>query len=520
MILNRASGILLHITSLASKFGIGDFGPAAYKFIDFLFKANQRYWQILPLNPTDLTTGNSPYHSVSAFALNPLFISPELLVKARLLKESDILPLPKFSATKVDYAQVTEYKKRLFTIAFMRSEHLRKSSEYKKFLQENCYWLEDYALFSALRDFYQRKSWKLWPKQLRDRDRTALNYFRQNQATAIEFEKFLQYICYQQWQSLKEYAHQKNIQIIGDLPIYLNYDSADVWVNPEIFKLNRNKEPSVVAGVPPDYFSKTGQLWGNPLYNWNVLRKSHYHWWLKRIEHNLKLYDVLRIDHFRGLVGYWQVSAKAKTAIKGKWVKTPAKDFFFHLAKKFPHLPFIAEDLGVITPDVKKIMNQYHFPGMKVLLFAFNQDNPNHPYLPHNYEQNCVAYTGTHDNNTVIGWYKNEAQFEEKKRLFNYLKWSFDTKKQNKSQSGLCRQCKTSFQISPKQLNWKLIKLLMASNADLIIIPMQDILGLDANARMNQPATDKNNWQWRMNRKALSALLAKKLSTLVKSFHR
>ncbi|MEO0091700.1 MAG: 4-alpha-glucanotransferase [candidate division WOR-3 bacterium] len=499
MIQNRASGILLHISSLPSRYGIGDFGPSAYKFVDFLSKANQHYWQILPLNPTELSCDNSPYHSTSAFALNPLFISPQLLIKQRLIKKSDISPLPTFIPTKVDYYQVSIFKKKIFAIAFNRSQKLRKTLAYQKFITDNNYWLEDYALFVSLKDFYRGKTWNQWPSKLKNRNQTELNYYRKKLVQQIEFQKFLQFISYQQWQSLKQYAHKKNIRIIGDLPIYLNYDSVDVWVNPEIFKLNRKKEPYVVAGVPPDYFSKTGQLWGNPLYNWNTLRKTHYAWWLQRIEHNLKLYDLLRIDHFRGLVGYWQVSAKAETAIKGRWVKAPAKDFFKHLEQKFPDLPFIAEDLGVITPDVKKIINQFHLPGMKVLLFAFNEDNFKHPYLPHNYEPNCVAYTGTHDNNTIIGWYTQEASLSEKKRLYKYLRIK---------------------RIPLQQLNWELIKLLMESQANLVIIPMQDILGLDSTARMNQPASNRNNWQWRMNSNAISPSLAKRLSQLTKTFQR
>ncbi|MCX7785272.1 MAG: 4-alpha-glucanotransferase [candidate division WOR-3 bacterium] len=498
MIETRAGGVLLHISSLPSKYGIGDFGPSAYKFIDFLSSAQLRYWQILPLNPTDLSCDNSPYHSISAFALNPLFISPELLIKQKLLYKSDLLNIPKFSTTKVNYSQVSIYKRKLFSIAFGRSERLRKSLAYRKFIMDHKYWLQDYALFIALKNYYQGKIWNQWSDKLKNRDKAELQYFRKKLARQIELEKFLQYLCYQQWQSLKQYAHRKNIQIIGDLPIYLNYDSVDVWVNPEIFKLNHKKEMYVVAGVPPDYFSKTGQLWGNPLYNWNVLRKNQYQWWLKRIEHNLRLFDLLRIDHFRGLVGYWQVSAKAKTAIKGKWIKTPAQDFFYHLQKKFPELPFIAEDLGMITSDVKKIMQQFNLPGMKVLLFAFNEDNLYHPYLPHNYEPNCVAYTGTHDNNTIIGWYKNEAQTFEKKQLFNYLRQK----------------------VPLKDLNWKLIELLMASKANLVIVPMQDILGLGANARMNQPASNKNNWQWRMKPNAISDYLASKLSTIIKASQR
>lgn len=488
--MNRlGSGILLHITSLPSSYGIGDFGPWAYRFVDFLSQTKQSYWQILPLNPTDPAFGNSPYHSISAFAFNSLLISPDLLVERHFLDKSDVAGIPEFHQQEIDFRTVIAYKKNLFGKAYERFKKQRRDEHYEKFCEENSHWLDDFTLFMVLKSHFQEKVWSDWPEEVRDRHPKILITLRRKLQSEIEKVKFLQYIFHQQWEFLKDYSNQKKIYIIGDIPIYVDYDSADVWSHPEMFKLDQQKKPYVVAGVPPDYFSETGQLWGNPIYRWDVLQENGYKWWIQRLEQNLKLFDTVRIDHFRGFVGYWEVPSDEKTAINGRWVDAPAVDFFNQLKKRFYHLPIIAEDLGTITPDVREVMKLFSFPGMKVLLFAFGEDDPLHPYLPHTYEKNCVVYTGTHDNNTVRGWFDREARPDEKKRLFRYLKK----------------------QTSKQEIHWELIRLAMMSVANMVIIPMQDVLGLGEEARMNRPATATNNWRWRLLSEQLTSPLAEKL---------
>ncbi len=472
----RGSGILLHLTSLPSSFGIGDLGPGAYGFGEFLAEAKQSYWQILPLNPTAPIYANSPYQSASAFACNPLLISPDLLIREDLLTQSDLGSPPEFSADRVNYRAVQDYKRPLFYRAFERFQGKKPSPDYEKFCGEQSFWLSDFSLFMALKSKFKGKVWSDWPPELRDRQPEMLQRAREELSRELEREKFRQYIFFQQWSALKSFCNGKGIQIIGDVPIYVNYDSSDVWVHPELFKLDKHRKPLAVAGVPPDYFSETGQLWGNPVYAWEVLKEKNYEWWIQRIAHNLKLFDCVRIDHFRGLVAYWEVAATEKTAIHGKWVEAPAMDFFNQLAKKFPHLPIVAEDLGTITPDVREVMNDFGLTGMKVLLFAFGDDLATNPYVPHNLPRNCVAYTGTHDNNTIKGWFKGEASPEEKKNLFRYL----------------------GREVSVEELPQELIRLLMMSAADTVIFPMQDILGLGEESRMNCPSTREGNWECRL----------------------
>ena len=499
--MKRGSGILLHITSLPGAYGIGDFGPAAYHFVDFLVKTKQSYWQILSLNPTNLVYDNSPYHINSAFALNPLLISPERLVADGLLNNRDLESGsggPDFKKEQVDYERVIDYKGKILDKAYEYFKQRKKSSDYEKFCSENKRWLDDYTLFRALKSHFSSKFWCEWPKEIRDRKPQALRGVKKELHHKIEKEKFLQYVCLRQWLRLRDYCNQQGIKIIGDIPIYVEYNSVDLWTNPLIFRLDEEMKSCVVAGVPPDYFSKTGQLWGNPVYNWNILKKRKYDWWKRRLAQNLKLTDIVRIDHFRGFVAYWEVRSKEKNAVKGKWVKAPAYDFFNHLTKKFRNLPIIAEDLGVITPDVIEVIRRFGFPGMKVLLFAFGEDNISHPYLPHNHEKNCVVYTGTHDNNTVKGWFENEATANEKKRLFKYL----------------------GRKVPIEELHWELIRLAMMSISDLAIIPMQDILGLGKKARMNRPATMKGNWKWRLLPEQLTPAIAKRLREMTEIYER
>ncbi len=494
----RGSGILFHITSISSRFGIGDIGNGAYKFADFLAQTKQSFWQVLPLNPTNLINTNSPYSSVSAFAGNTILISPELMVKDGFLKDKDISFSAPFNKERVDYERVYTFKANLFNLAYDYFKVLDKKCEYEKFCSENASWLDDFAMFISFKEYFKGVLWSEWPKGIRDRDAKSMQDLKRKLSERIEKEKFLQYVFFKQWDVLKNYCQQKKIQLIGDIPIYVTYDSVDVWTNPSIFKLNKDKKPTHVAGVPPDYFSKTGQLWGNPVYDWNVLREQGYGWWIKRIEHNLKLFDWMRMDHFRGFVGYWQVPAGEETAVNGAWQKAPAKDFFKRLTAHFPELPIIAEDLGIITDDVKEIMKHFGFPGMKVLLFAFGEDLPTHPYLPHNYMPNCVVYTGTHDNNTIRGWFKQETTKEDKNRLFKYL----------------------GREVPIDELHWEFIRLAMGSVANIVIFPLQDVLDLPETDRMNLPGTVINNWQWRLKPEQLIAPATDKLLDMTTRYAR
>lgn len=495
----RGSGILLHITSLPSPYGIGDLGPDAYRFVDFLSETRQSYWQILPLTLSCPAYGNSPYSSFSALAGNTLLISPDRLVKDEFLSEPDLRDVPDFPEEKVNYDAVINYKELLFNKLYIKNkEKLPGHQDFQKFCSENSFWLDEYALFTSIKTEQNGIEWGKWPAELRDRKKSALKEMAGRLSENILREKFLQYIFFKQWAGLKNYCDSKNITIIGDIPIYVNYDSSDVWANPEIFSLSDDKKPIYVAGVPPDYFSSTGQLWGHPVYNWNVLKKSRYSWWIKRIKHTLKLFHMFRFDHFRGFVGYWQVHSSEKTAINGKWVDAPAKDFFNTVLKQFPDISIIAEDLGIITQDVKDIMSKFGFPGMKVLLFAFGEDLPNNPYAPHNHVRNCIIYTGTHDNNTIAGWYKNELGTEDRNRVCEYI----------------------GRDISDKTVHWEIIRLAMMSVADMAIVPMQDILGLGEKARMNLPASPKGNWEWRLKKDQLSQALIKKLTDITKIYGR
>ncbi len=496
--LRRGSGILLHITSLPSPFGIGDLGPCAYRFADFLAEAKQGFWQILPLNPTDPVYDNSPYHSISAFASNPLLISPELMVRDGLLDEADIELLP--NREKVDYDSAIAYKRKLFHPAYERFKERGNSCEYERFCSDNAHWLDDFALFIALKSRFHGKAWSEWSDEIRDREADTLKSLEEDGELhdRIEMEKFIQYIFIQQWNSLKSYCNQRCIHIIGDIPIYVDYDSVDLWTNPEIFKLDDEKKPYVVSGVPPDYFSETGQLWGNPVYRWDVLKERGYDWLVQRIKHNLKLFDYVRIDHFRVFVAYWEVPAGEKTAICGKWAPVPAMDFFDTLTRKVASTSIIAEDLGLITADVREIMNIFDFPGMRVILFAFGEGLPTNPYIPHNVVRNCVLYTGTHDINTVRGWFEMEATPEDKRRLFQYL----------------------GREVPVKELHWELIRLAMMSVANLTIMPVQDILGLGGGARMNLPATSDGNWRWRLLPEQLTSSHARKLLGMTEIYRR
>lgn len=495
---DRVSGILLHISSLPSPYGIGDLGPEAYRFADFLSKAKQGIWQILPINLTDIGQGNSPYQSISAFAGNPLFLSPELMKNDGFVSRSEIENAPSFSKERVNYTAVIDYKNRIFNIAYEHFQQMKSKQDYEAFCAEHSGWLDDFALFLALKGHFQGRSWTEWPEEIRDRQTDALSSLKNKFHDLIGRSKFLQYLFFKQWHGLKQYCNQKGIQIFGDIPIYVIHDSVDVWANPGLFMLDEEKSPTAVAGVPPDYFSETGQLWGNPIYRWDVLKESGYEWWMRRIEHNARLLDLIRIDHFRGLVGYWLVPAGEINAVNGQWIKAPAEDFFNVLLQRFPEAPVVAEDLGVITPDVTKIMERFGFPGMKILLFAFGEDIATNPYIPHNLNRNCYIYTGTHDNNTARGWFEREATPDIKKRLFQYL----------------------GEEISAGKIHCVLIRLAMMSVAKAAIFPMQDILGLGEEARMNRPATTENNWRWRLSPEQVAPSIIDKLREITELYGR
>jgi len=431
------------------------------------------------LGPTDPVFGNTPYDSRSAFAGNPLLISPDMLLKDELLSPQDLSDLPHFPKKQVDYLLVIDNKRKLLDRAYATFQSVGKTSQscdYLRFCKENT-WLDDFALFSAIKSHLQGEPWNRWPEPLRDRQPEALQEMKHLLGDEIEKQTFIQYIFFKQWFSLKEYCHRKGVRIIGDMPIYVNYDSPEVWTRPEIFKLDAEKNPISVAGVPPDYFSATGQLWGNPVYRWDVLKNERYAWWVRRMEHNLKLFDLIRIDHFRGLVSYWEVMASQKTAVEGEWIKVPTEDFLNTLFRRFPNLPVIAEDLGLITPDVREIISRFKLPGMRLLLFAFGEGMPTNPYILHNHTKNCVVYTGTHDNNTARGWFEKEAAPEDKMRLFKYL----------------------GREVSAEEVSHELIRLAMMSVANTVILPMQDVLGLGEETRMNRPGRTEGNYEWRMH---------------------
>jgi len=494
----RGSGILLHISSLPSSFGIGDFGPGAAQFVDFLSAAGQKYWQILPLSPTMAVYGNSPYSSDSAFAINPLFISPDVLLSEGWIGAEEVPSLPSWPAGRVDFDKVAAFKSALLFKAFDTfSREGRDRVLFDRFCAQNAAWLDAYAEYKVLKEEFGGQIWSQWPSGLKYRRPQALQGARGRFFEPIRRIKFWQFLAWKQWGDLKNYCRQNNIKIIGDIPIYVNYDSSDVWSFPYIFQLDQDASPLFVAGVPPDYFSKMGQRWGNPVYDWDALRKEKFQWWLGRIGHKLCFYDIVRIDHFRGLVAFWKIPAGEETAMKGEWVPVPTDDFFRVLLEAFPRLPIIAEDLGIITDDVKEKMDELNFPGMKVLIFAFGEDIKTHPYIPENYTQRCVAYTGTHDNNTVQGWYQQDITERERTNLSEY----FGT-------------------VYPSQLHWQMIEAVLRSSAALAVFPLQDILGLGPEARMNIPGTSSGNWTWRLDPQSLSGPLAEQIARRVRASRR
>ncbi len=483
----RASGILLHPTSLPGPYGVGDLGPAAFRWLDWLAGSGCSLWQVLPLGPTGY--GDSPYQCFSAFAGNPYLISPEILLEEGLLTQEDLSEMPAWDDRKVDFGSLYLWKPGLLEKAFHRfsSNPGTIQADFEAFCTENATWLDDYALFMALKETHNGGSWDVWPKSLRLREAAALTEARVSLASLIKRFSFQQFLFFRQWKAVRNHAHEKGIQIIGDIPIFVAYDSSDVWARPDLFHLDKDGKPTVVAGVPPDYFSPTGQLWGNPLYKWKLHKASGYTWWLERIQASLKLVDILRIDHFRGFAGYWEIPAGKPTAEIGRWVKGPGMDLFKTIQANLGNLPILAEDLGVITPDVVALRDRFDLPGMKILQFAFS--GPDNPFLPHSYPQNCAVYTGTHDNDTTRGWYESAPEAEK----------DF---------------AQTYLHVNGNHFAWDLIRSAWRSVAVFAMAPLQDFLELGTEARMNYPSRLGGNWEWRMEAQALSEELQGKIKEL------
>ncbi len=480
----RRSGVLLHPTSLSGKQPIGTLGQEAYDFVDWLAEAGQSIWQILPLGP--IGHGNCPYSCYSAFAGNPLLINYAKLVEAGDLLEREI-PSPIAAEDKVNFFAAAN-RLSLLRIAAERfatnAEPIRRR-QFEQFCREQAFWLNDYCFFEAMRPLQQNRSWQQWPPEIRQRQQQALHKWGVELQDEIGWHKYIQFVFFEQWFELKKYANNKGVKIFGDLPIFVAENSTDVWTNRQMFHLDAEDQPTMVAGVPPDYFSKTGQRWGNPLYNWQRMAADNYSWWRARFRWNLQLFDLIRVDHFRGFAACWAIPANEKTAVNGRWIEVPGEQLFYQLQAEFGSLPIVAEDLGVITPDVVALRNRFDLPGMKILQFAFDS-GPKNPYLPHNHLPNSVVYTGTHDNNTSLGWWQ-ALDPAEKQMVRDYIK----------------RPC--------NDMPWPLVEITLASVAKLAVIPMQDLLDLDGKARMNRPGTAQGNWQWRCLPDQTTAQLAKRL---------
>lgn len=486
----RSAGIILHPSSLPGPYGIGDLGPEAYRWVNFLADSGCSLWQVLPLGPTGY--GDSPYQCFSASAGNPYLISPDALLAEKLLRPEDLASRPSFPEDRVDFGAVIPWKLGVLDQAFQYFQKLTASNAlrkaYAEFHSANAAWLDDFALFMALKEAHGGQPWTTWEAPLRDRDPQALAQARQELDQAIQRQVFRQFLFFRQWTALRQHVHKRGMRIVGDAPIFVAHDSADVWSNRELFFLNKLGQPTVVAGVPPDYFSPTGQLWGNPLYRWNVHKASGYRWWIERIRATLALVDVIRLDHFRGFAAYWEVPGRAKTAEHGRWVKGPGKHLFRTLLNELGNLPIIAEDLGVITPDVEDLRDSFELPGMKILQFGF-EGGPKDPFLPHNYPVNCIVYSGTHDNDTVRGWYERVPE-QGRDYYRRYM---------NRDGS---------------DVSWDMIRGSWGSVAVWALAPLQDFLSLGNEARMNYPGNPSGNWAWRMSPNAASPDLLNRIKEI------
>jgi 4-alpha-glucanotransferase len=471
MKIQRSSGILLHPTSLPGKYGIGSLGKSAFEFVGFLALAGQKLWQVLPMGHTGY--GDSPYQCFSIFAGNPILVDLDLLVADGMLKKSDFEDMPQFPDDKVDYGTVINFKRKMLKLAHKRffDQMAEADAGYHEFITKHNHWLKDYSMFVALKELFGGKPWWEWPEEFRFRNKEAIETFSGHSHFEISYHQFVQYHFFRQWSKIRAYAGEKGISIIGDIPLYVAHDSADVWSNHELFQFDKSRNPVNVAGVPPDYFSKTGQLWGNPLYDWETMQNSGFKWWINRVKASFDLYDIVRIDHFRGFEAYWSVPFGEKTAIGGEWIKAPGDQLFDTIRKELGELPIIAEDLGIITPEVDALRLKYGFPGMKILQFAFHSED-GRKYQPHTFEKNFIVYTGTHDNDTLKGWFVI-LEKDVKKKVLKYADAEEET------------------------VIKKLIRLAWNSVATMAVIPLQDLLELDGKARMNTPGTAAGNWQWR-----------------------
>jgi 4-alpha-glucanotransferase len=503
----RSSGILLHPTCLPGRFGIGELGPEAYSFIDFLKAAGQKVWQVLPLNPTGY--GDSPFQCFSAHAGNPLLISLEKLLEAGILEEREVSDEPHSTAPMVEFGSVIRWKMPLLKNAaerFLRSSSGDDRRAFEDFGRDHASWLDDFALFMAYKERDSTLIWNQWKEEVASRRPEALQEWRERLQKEIQANQYWQFEFFRQWKQLRAYAQANGVRILGDIPIYVALDSADVWANREYFRLDPQGRPLQVAGVPPDYFSATGQLWGNPIYDWEWHKQAGYRWWVNRFRAALGLYDAMRIDHFRGFEAYWEIPAHETTAINGRWVKGPGAELFRVLQEELGELPIVAENLGVITPEVEAIRHQFGFPGMSILQFAFGNDPQGPSFRPHNYVRDLVAYTGTHDNDTTVGWWNSRGAKDSTRTPQDVVK-----------EHAFAR---AYLGFTDEPIQWVMIRTVLASIADTAVIPMQDLLGLGSEARMNLPGTPSGNWRWRCRKEWLTAELAERLREMVSMYDR
>ena len=493
---NRSAGVILHPTCLPSRYGIGDLGPTAAAYVEWLAGAGASWWQVLPLHPPG--PGNSPYSAISTFAGNELLISPDLLVEDGVLTDAEVAEVPELPAEWVEFDAVKTYKTGLLRrayICFRDTAPNKLVRQLSAFREKHRAWLSDYALFRAIRDSRDGAPWYEWPRPLATRESQALINWMQEHRQEVDFVEFCQFFFFRQWAALRDWASEMGVRIFGDVPIFVARDSAEVWAHPELFLLDEDGDPTVVAGVPPDYFSESGQLWGNPLYDWEHMAGDGYSWWISRLRHTLELVDLVRLDHFRGFASYWEVPATAETAVTGRWRPGPGRPFFDAVREALGDLPLVAEDLGEITPDVIALRDEIDIPGMAILHFAFSPE-PRSTFIPYALERNMVVYTGTHDNNTTAGWYLEDASEAEKDLLRRYA-----------ASSG-------------REIHWDLIRLAMASVADTAIVPHQDLAGLGADCRMNTPAVGEGNWRFRITPRMLSEGIQARLWDMVEAYGR
>jgi len=502
----RSSGILLHPTSLPGPYGIGELGPEAHRFADFLRDAGQRIWQVLPLGPTGY--GDSPYQCFSAFAGNPLLISLDTLAERGYLNARDLNERPGFPADNVDFGAVIAWKIPLLRRAFQAFERSAPAERdaFDAFCRHKSAWLDEYALFMALKEAHNNVMWTLWDRELALHEPRALERARDELRKEVECNKFIQFEFERQWNDLKAHCGRNDIRIMGDMPIYVALDSADVWADRGLFELDERGQPKVVAGVPPDYFSATGQLWGNPIYRWQAHAMSSYAWWSARFRRALDVLDMIRLDHFRGFAGYYEIAAGETTAINGKWVKGPGASLFEAMKKALGKLPIVAENLGVITPDVEALRERFGFPGMAILQFAFGTDPQAPAFRPHNYPHHLVAYTGTHDNDTVVGWWTSGAGADSTRTLSDVAKEM--------------EYARRYLNTDGREINWVMIRTLMASVADTVLFPLQDVLGVGSDGRMNLPGSSSGNWRWRFRAEALTPAISSRLKELAEIYER